>query len=167
MLCQKCIFSEESEHRTDFTFYLIIAPASVSSLFLLSVVLMVSLKFCQTTHFGLFDLASATLPAIPGSYASLSYAGAEGRQIYSYEFCLASDSRKEELSFLEPYIQGHLNQNASSKKSSGTLLHEQDTGIMEKGLEVSSQVRHTYTFFFAIYKCFMSVQSLQLSHYVY
>ncbi|XP_058852645.1 protocadherin gamma-A11-like [Acipenser ruthenus] len=90
-------FSEESEHRTDLTFYLIIALASVSSLFLLSVVLMVSLKFCQTTHFGLIDLASATLPAIPGSYASLSYAGAEGRQIYSYEFCLASDSRKEEF----------------------------------------------------------------------
>uniref|UniRef100_A0A8C6X8V9 Protocadherin gamma subfamily C, 3 n=1 Tax=Naja naja TaxID=35670 RepID=A0A8C6X8V9_NAJNA len=96
-----------SEDQSDLQFYLVVALAVMSFLFLLSVILAIAIKLRQSGN-------SSFLPC----FAPVSHSTAgvifppnfqDGTLPYSYQLCLSSESRKNELMFLTP--NGHVIKN--------------------------------------------------------
>ncbi|KAM3840179.1 protocadherin gamma-B5-like isoform 4-T4 [Vipera latastei] len=91
-----------SEDQSDLQFYLVVALAVMSFLFLLSVILAIAIKLRQSGK-------SSFLPC----FAPVSHSTAgvifppnfqDGTLPYSYQLCLSSESRKNEFTFLAPNI---------------------------------------------------------------
>uniref|UniRef100_A0A8C6X8R6 Protocadherin gamma subfamily C, 3 n=1 Tax=Naja naja TaxID=35670 RepID=A0A8C6X8R6_NAJNA len=91
-----------SEDQSDLQFYLVVALAVMSFLFLLSVILAIAIKLRQSGN-------SSFLPC----FAPISHSTAgvifppnfqDGTLPYSYQLCLSSESRKNEFTFLAPNI---------------------------------------------------------------
>ncbi|XP_049983976.1 protocadherin beta-6-like isoform X6 [Alexandromys fortis] len=101
--------AQENEDR--FTLYLVIALASVSSLFLLSVLLFIGVRLCRRARGA--SLGSCSVPEghFPGHLVDVSGAGTLS-QSYQYEMCLTGDSGTGEFSFLKPMIPNLLLQDA-------------------------------------------------------
>ncbi|XP_005356053.1 protocadherin beta-8 [Microtus ochrogaster] len=101
--------AQENEDRL--TLYLVIALASVSSLFLLSVLLFVGVRMCRGVRGA--SLGSCSVPEghFPGHLVDVSGAGTLS-QSYQYEVCLTGDSGTGEFSFLKPMIPNLLLQDA-------------------------------------------------------
>ncbi|XP_006866241.1 PREDICTED: protocadherin beta-2 [Chrysochloris asiatica] len=96
-----------SEVQTDsLTIYLVIALASVSSLFLFSVLLFITLRLCKRYR-------SASVPGghFPGNLVDVSGTGTLS-QNYQYEVCLTGGSGTSEFKFLKPIIPNLLSQGA-------------------------------------------------------
>ncbi|XP_021486173.2 protocadherin beta-4-like [Meriones unguiculatus] len=93
------------------TLYLVIALASVSSLFLLSVLLFVGVRLCRRTREASLGVCSVPEGHFPGHLVDIS--GAETlSQNYQYEVCLTGDSGTGEFKFLKPVIPSLLVQDA-------------------------------------------------------
>ncbi|XP_028716645.1 protocadherin beta-6-like [Peromyscus leucopus] len=93
------------------TLYLVIALASVSSLFLLSVLLFVGVRLCRRARAA--SLGGCSLPEghFPGHLVDVSRTGTLS-QSYQYEVCLREDSGAGEFNFLKPMISNLLLQDA-------------------------------------------------------
>ncbi|XP_032741840.1 protocadherin beta-3-like [Rattus rattus] len=85
------------------TLYLVIALASVSSLFLLSVLLFVGVRLCRRVRAASMGGCSVSEGHFPGHLVDVSQAGTLS-QSYQYEVCLTGDSRTGEFKFLNPVI---------------------------------------------------------------
>ncbi|XP_049983995.1 protocadherin beta-4-like [Alexandromys fortis] len=85
------------------TLYLVIALASVSSLFLLSVLLFVGVRLCRRAQAASLAGCSAPERHFPGHLVDVSGAGTLS-QSYQYEVCLTGDSGTGEFRFLNPMI---------------------------------------------------------------
>ncbi|EDL76341.1 rCG49455 [Rattus norvegicus] len=85
------------------TLYLVIALASVSSLFLLSVLLFVGVRLCRRVRAASMGGCSVSEGHFPGHLVDVSQAGTLS-QSYQYEVCLTGDSRTSEFKFLNPVI---------------------------------------------------------------
>ncbi|KAL1773777.1 protocadherin Fat 4-like, partial [Sigmodon hispidus] len=83
------------------TLYLVIALASVSSLFLLSVLLFVGVRLCRRARAASLDGCSVPEGRFPGHLVDVSGAGTL-TQSYQYEVCLTGDSGTGEFKFLKP-----------------------------------------------------------------
>ncbi|EDL76347.1 rCG49486 [Rattus norvegicus] len=85
------------------TLYLVIALASVSSLFLLSVLLFVGVRLCRRGRE--VSLGGCSIPDghFPGHLVDVSGAGTLS-QSYQYEVCLRGDSGTGEFKFLKPMV---------------------------------------------------------------
>uniref|UniRef100_A0A8C6G896 Protocadherin beta 8 n=1 Tax=Mus spicilegus TaxID=10103 RepID=A0A8C6G896_MUSSI len=85
------------------TLYLVIALASVSSLFLLSVLLFVGVKLCKKAREA--SLADCSIPEghFPSHLVDVSGAGTLS-QSYHYEVCLTEDSGTSDFKFMNPII---------------------------------------------------------------
>ncbi|XP_055462730.1 protocadherin beta-6-like [Psammomys obesus] len=83
------------------TLYLVIALASVSSLFLLSVLLFVGLKLCRRARAASLGGCSVTDGRFPGHLVDVSGTGTLS-QSYQYEVCLKGDTGTNEFNFLKP-----------------------------------------------------------------
>ncbi|XP_052011504.1 protocadherin beta-6-like [Apodemus sylvaticus] len=85
------------------TLYLVIALASVSSLFLLSVLLFVGVRLCRRARAS--SLGGCSVPAghFPGHLVDVSGTGTLS-QSYQYEVCLTGDNCTGEFKFLKPMI---------------------------------------------------------------
>nr|XP_044988241.1 protocadherin beta-4-like [Jaculus jaculus] len=83
------------------TVYLVIALASVSSLFLFSVLVLVAVRLCRRS--GASSLAGCSLPEghFPGYLVDVSGAGTLSHT-YQYEVCLTGGSGSGEFKFLKP-----------------------------------------------------------------
>ncbi|EDL10149.1 protocadherin beta-15 precursor [Mus musculus] len=92
------------------TLYLVIALASVSSLFLLSVLLFVGVRLCRRARE--VSLGGCSVPEghFPGHLVDVSGAGTLS-QSYQYEVCLTGDSQSNEFKFLKPVFSGIVDQN--------------------------------------------------------
>nr|XP_023698691.1 protocadherin beta-16-like isoform X31 [Paramormyrops kingsleyae] len=106
------------ESSSKLTSYLIIALASVSSLFLAFVILIVALKFCNRSKPGLmFDGAVA----IPSAYFPPNYAEVDGagtlRSSYNYDTYLTTGSRTSDFKFVTSYNDNTLPANQDLMKS--------------------------------------------------
>ncbi|XP_004452625.2 protocadherin beta-2 [Dasypus novemcinctus] len=88
------------------TGYLVVALASVSSLFLFSVLLFVAVRLCRRSR-------AASVPAgpFPGHLVDVSGTGTLS-QSYQYEVCLMGDAAINEFKFLKPIIPNFLAQGA-------------------------------------------------------
>ncbi|XP_038186383.1 protocadherin beta-4-like [Arvicola amphibius] len=85
------------------TLYLVIALASVSSLFLLSVLLFVGIRLCRRARTASLGGCSAPEGHFPGHLVDISGTGTLS-QSYQYEVCLTGDSGTGEFKFLKPMV---------------------------------------------------------------
>ncbi|XP_059102258.1 protocadherin beta-4-like [Peromyscus eremicus] len=85
------------------TLYLVIALASVSSIFLLSVLLFVGVRLCRRARAASLGGCSVPEGHFPGHLVDVSGTGTLS-QSYQYEVCLTGDSGTGEFKFLKPMI---------------------------------------------------------------
>uniref|UniRef100_A0A8C9AIQ5 Cadherin domain-containing protein n=1 Tax=Prolemur simus TaxID=1328070 RepID=A0A8C9AIQ5_PROSS len=85
------------------TVYLVIALASVSSLFLFSVLLFMAVRLCRRDRAALGGRCSVPEGHFPGHLVDVSGTGTLS-QSYQYEICLTGGSRTNEFKFLKPII---------------------------------------------------------------
>ncbi|XP_046956404.1 protocadherin beta-16-like [Lynx rufus] len=93
-----------AEARADpLTVYLVVALASVSSLFLFSVLVFVAVRLCRRSRAASAGRCSAPEGHFPGHLVDVSGAGTLS-QSYQYEVCLRGGSGTNEFKFLKPII---------------------------------------------------------------
>ncbi|XP_059102157.1 protocadherin beta-6-like [Peromyscus eremicus] len=85
------------------TLYLVIALASVSSIFLLSVLLFVGVRLCRRARAASLGGCSVSEGHFPGHLVDVSGTGTLS-QSYQYEVCLRGDSGIGEFKFLKPMV---------------------------------------------------------------
>ncbi|XP_032741600.1 protocadherin beta-15-like [Rattus rattus] len=93
------------------TLYLVIALASVSSLFLLSVLLFVGVRLCRRAREATLGVCSMAEGHFPGHLVDVSGVGTLS-QSYQYEVCLTGDSQSNEFKFLKPVFSSIVDQNS-------------------------------------------------------
>ncbi|XP_041078520.1 protocadherin gamma-A12-like isoform X9 [Polyodon spathula] len=104
-------FSENAQDRDyndNLTLYLVVSLAAVSFLFIVSIIMLLSVKFCKWRQSRMFYKSNGNLPAVP--YYPPQYADVGGtgtlRHVYNYEVCLTTDSGKSEFKYIRPCSQG-------------------------------------------------------------
>uniref|UniRef100_A0A8C6G7A8 Protocadherin beta 6 n=1 Tax=Mus spicilegus TaxID=10103 RepID=A0A8C6G7A8_MUSSI len=93
-----------SQDEDSLTLYLVIALASVSSLFLLSVLLFVGVRLCRRVRAASLGACSVPEGHFPGHLVDVSGMGTLS-QSYQYEVCLSGDSGTTDFKFLNHYSQ--------------------------------------------------------------
>ncbi|XP_057177618.1 protocadherin gamma-A5-like isoform X45 [Triplophysa rosa] len=110
--------THDKEYNNDLTFYLILALAVVSLLFIVSIIVIISVKIYRWRQNKLFYKSGANLPVIP--YYPPVYADGTLQQVYNYEMCGTTDSRMSDVKFVRPYSQNTL----VSQSCLGTVQRE-------------------------------------------
>ncbi|KAL6048629.1 hypothetical protein STEG23_002314 [Scotinomys teguina] len=109
------VAQEDPAHKEDLlTLYLVIALASVSLLFLLSVLLFVGMRLCRRARAASLGVCSVPDGHFPGHLVDVSGTGTLS-QSYQYEVCLTGDSGTGEFKFLKPMVPNLLLQDAVSE----------------------------------------------------
>ncbi|XP_012907856.2 LOW QUALITY PROTEIN: protocadherin beta-15 [Mustela putorius furo] len=104
-----------AEARADpLTVYLVVALASVSSLFLFSVLVFVAVRLCRRRRAASGGGCSVPEGPFPGHLVDVSGAGTLSHS-YQYEVCLTEGSGTNEFKFLKPIFPNILNQDLRSK----------------------------------------------------
>ncbi|XP_051019092.1 protocadherin beta-6-like [Acomys russatus] len=101
------VASDPTRDEDALTLYLVIALASVSSLFLLSVLLFVGVRLCRRTKEASLGVYSVPEGHFSGHLVDVSGAGTLS-QSYQYEVCLTGDSGTADFKFLKPIIPNSL-----------------------------------------------------------
>ncbi|XP_049330702.1 protocadherin gamma-A6-like isoform X9 [Astyanax mexicanus] len=118
-------FTHDKDYNDNLTFYLVLALAVVSFLFIVSIIAILSVKCYRWRHERMFYKSGANLPVIP--YYPPLYADVGGmgtlKQTFNYEMCGTADSRKSELKYFRPGSQSIISLDASGTQ---TLLRVQD-----------------------------------------
>ncbi|XP_070270886.1 protocadherin beta-17-like [Myotis yumanensis] len=96
------------------TVYLVIALASVSSLFLFSVLAFIAVRLCRRSRAGWVGGCSVPEGHFPGHLVDVSGAGTLS-QSYQYEVCLTGVSGSNEFKFLKPIIPNLLPQGTNEE----------------------------------------------------
>ncbi|XP_064209175.1 protocadherin gamma-A11-like isoform X1 [Anguilla rostrata] len=114
-------FARDKDYNDNLTFYLVLALAIVSFLFVSSLVVIISVKVYRWRQSRIFY--QSNLPVIP--YYPPHYADAGGtgtlQHVYNYEVCRTTDSRKSDCKFLRPCSQSVLMVDPSS---TNTMQHK-------------------------------------------
>ncbi|KAL2077292.1 hypothetical protein ACEWY4_026796 [Coilia grayii] len=110
-------FTHDKEYNDNLTFYLVLALAVVSFLFIVSIIAILSVKCYRWRRERMFYKSNGNLPIIP--YYPPLYADVGGtgtlQHVYNYEVCRTTDSRKSDLKYSRP------SQSMMSLDSTGTL----------------------------------------------
>ncbi|XP_049983984.1 protocadherin beta-14-like isoform X6 [Alexandromys fortis] len=102
---------DPAQDEDELTLYLVIALASVSSLFLLSVLLFVGVRLCRRSRASSLGGCSVPEGHFPGHLVDVSGAGTLSQSL-QYEVCLTGDSQSNEFRFMKPVFTNILNQNS-------------------------------------------------------
>ncbi|XP_071194241.1 protocadherin gamma-A11-like isoform X11 [Salvelinus alpinus] len=102
-------FTQDKEYNNNLTFYLILALAVVSLLFIFSIIAIISVKIYRWKQNKLFYKSAANLPVIP-YYPPVYPDGTMGtlQRVYNYEVCGTTDSRMSDVKFARPCSQNTL-----------------------------------------------------------
>uniref|UniRef100_A0AAY4BDL0 Cadherin domain-containing protein n=1 Tax=Denticeps clupeoides TaxID=299321 RepID=A0AAY4BDL0_9TELE len=101
-------FTHEKEKNENLTFYLVLALAAVSFLFICCLVVIISVKIYRWRQSRLFCQSNLpVIPYYPPHYADTGRTGTL-QQMYNYEVCMTTDSRKSDCKFSRPSSQGVL-----------------------------------------------------------
>ncbi|XP_039531924.1 protocadherin beta-16-like isoform X21 [Pimephales promelas] len=111
-------FTHEKQYNDHLTFYLVLALAVVSLLFIVSIISIISVKVYRWRQNKLFFKSGANLPVIP--YYPPVYADGTLQHVYNYEMCGTTDSRMSDVKFVRPYSQNTL----VSQSRLGTVQRE-------------------------------------------
>ncbi|XP_012697542.3 protocadherin beta-16-like [Clupea harengus] len=118
MLSEFTDFTHDKEYNDNLTFYLVLALAVVSFLFIVSVIAILSVKCYRWRRDRMFYKSNGHLPVIP--YYPPHYADVGGtgtlQHVYNYEVCRTTDSRKSDLKYSRPSSQSII-----SLDTNGTL----------------------------------------------
>ncbi|XP_066480614.1 protocadherin gamma-B2-like [Tiliqua scincoides] len=111
----------DPEHQSDLQFYLVLALSVVSFLFLVTVILTIMMNFRKSRNPTFLQCFIPDPHSKAGAIFPPNYE--DGTLPYSYQVCLSSESRRNELTFLQPNIQiaDHILSNGQSDIS--LLLH--------------------------------------------
>ncbi|XP_049330709.1 protocadherin gamma-A11-like isoform X16 [Astyanax mexicanus] len=97
-------FTHDKDYNENLTFYLVLALAVVSFLFVVSIISILSVKCYRWRRKRMFYKSGANLPVIP--YYPPLYADVGGtgtlQHVYNYEVCRTTDSRKSDLKHMRP-----------------------------------------------------------------
>ncbi|XP_021006554.1 protocadherin beta-16-like [Mus caroli] len=105
------------------TLYLVIALASVSSLFLLSVLLFVGVRLCRRARAASLSGYSVPEGHIPGHLVDVRGVGTLS-QSYQYDVCLMGDSSgTSEFNFLKPVLPSSLDQCSGKETEGNSSIH--------------------------------------------
>ncbi|XP_053734339.1 protocadherin gamma-A11-like isoform X42 [Synchiropus splendidus] len=103
-------FTQDKEYNDNLTFYLVLALAVVSFLFITCLVVIISVKIYRWRRERLFLKSGGNLPVIP--YYPPLYADVGGtgtlKQTYSYDAYSTTDSRKSDVKYGRPFSQSTL-----------------------------------------------------------
>ncbi|XP_053092826.1 protocadherin gamma-A11 isoform X8 [Pangasianodon hypophthalmus] len=117
-------FTHDKEYNDNLTFYLVLALAVVSFLFIVSIIAILSVKCYRWRRERLFYKSGANLPVIP--YYPPLYADVGGtgtlQHMYNYEAYRTTDSRKSDLKYARPPTESIISLDASGTQ---TLTHAQ------------------------------------------
>nr|XP_016848997.1 PREDICTED: protocadherin gamma-B5-like [Anolis carolinensis] len=130
----------DSESPLDIQFYLVLALALVSFLFLVTVILTIMMKLRRSrnpTFLQCFipDPHSKTGAIFPPNYE-------DGTLPYSYQICLSSESRRNEFAFLQPSVQ--IAQNILGNGNSDTSLIFSESNHSTSGMDTGSKVSFSF-----------------------
>ncbi|KAI7801518.1 putative protocadherin beta-16-like [Triplophysa rosa] len=130
-------FTHDKEYNDNLTFYLVLALAVVSFLFIVSIIAILSVKCYRWRRERMFYKSGANLPVIPYYPPLYADVGATGtlQHVYNYDLCGTADSRKSDLKFLRPASQSVLNVDLSGMST----VPKQNRNT--EGLDVSAEVR--------------------------
>ncbi|KAL6472172.1 hypothetical protein MHYP_G00183600 [Metynnis hypsauchen] len=126
-------FTYEKNYNDNMTFYLVLALAAVSVLFIFSIIAIISVKIYRWRQRRLLYKSAANLPVIP--YYPPGYADGTLQHVYNYEVCGTTDSRLSDIKFVRPYSQSTL----ASMSHMGTVQREKRE---QEDPELLSEVRH-------------------------
>ncbi|XP_038867612.1 protocadherin beta-5-like [Salvelinus namaycush] len=128
-------FTHDKEYNDNLTFYLVLALAVVSFLFITCLVVIISVKIYRWRQSRVFY--HSNLPVIP--YYPPRYADTLGtgtlQHVYNYEVCRTTDSRKSDCKFVRPCSQNVLIMDPSSTgtmqrmQSENNILDEPDSTL--------------------------------------
>ncbi|XP_056094108.1 protocadherin beta-16-like [Rhinichthys klamathensis goyatoka] len=117
-------FTHDKEYNDNLTFYLVLALAVVSFLFIVSIIAILSVKCYRWRRERMFYKSGANLPVIP--YYPPLYADVGGtgtlQHVYNYEVCRTTDSRKSDLKYVRPCSESIISLDSSGTQ---TLTHAQ------------------------------------------
>ncbi|XP_067313477.1 protocadherin beta-16-like [Pseudorasbora parva] len=117
-------FTHDKEYNDNLTFYLVLALAVVSFLFIVSIIAILSVKCFRWRRERMFYKSGANLPVIP--YYPPLYADVGGtgtlQHVYNYEVCRTTDSRKSDLKYVRPCSESIISLDTSGTQ---TLTHAQ------------------------------------------
>ncbi|XP_017344235.1 protocadherin gamma-A11 isoform X28 [Ictalurus punctatus] len=130
MLSEFTELTRDNNYNDNLTFYLILALAAVSMLFIVSIIAIISVKIYRWRQKRLFYKSAANLPVIP--YYPPSYPDGTLQHVYNYEMCGTTDSRMSDVKFVRPYSQNTL----GSVSLMGTVQREKreldDTDLLSE-----------------------------------
>ncbi|XP_045574156.1 protocadherin beta-16 isoform X28 [Salmo salar] len=131
-------FTHDKEYNDNLTFYLVLALAVVSFLFITCLVVIISVKIYRWRQSRI--LYHSNLPVIP--YYPPRYADTLGtgtlQHVYNYEVCRTTDSRKSDCQFARPCSQNVLIMDPSSTgtmqrmQNEKNILDEPDSKLEQK-----------------------------------
>ncbi|XP_053497620.1 protocadherin gamma-A11-like isoform X7 [Ictalurus furcatus] len=117
-------FTHDKEYNENLTFYLVLALAVVSFLFIVSIIAILSVKCYRWRRERMFYKSGANLPVIP--YYPPLYADVGGtgtlQHMYNYEAYRTTDSRKSDLKYARPPTESIISLDSSGTQ---TLTHAQ------------------------------------------
>uniref|UniRef100_A0A671RWD3 Cadherin domain-containing protein n=1 Tax=Sinocyclocheilus anshuiensis TaxID=1608454 RepID=A0A671RWD3_9TELE len=117
-------FPHDKDYKDNLTFYLVLALAVVSFLFIVSIIAILSVKCYRWRRERMFYKSGANLPVIP--YYPPLYADVGGtgtlQHVYNYEVCRTTDSRKSDLKYVRPCSESIISLDSSGTQ---TLMHAQ------------------------------------------
>ncbi|XP_017572398.1 protocadherin gamma-A11-like [Pygocentrus nattereri] len=117
-------FTQDKDYNDNLTFYLVLALAVVSFLFIVSIIAILSVKCYRWRRERMFYKSGANLPVIP--YYPPLYADVGGtgtlQHVYNYEVCRTTDSRKSDLKYARPSSESIISLDTSGTQ---TLTHVQ------------------------------------------
>ncbi len=117
-------FTHDKDYNDNLTFYLVLALAVVSFLFIVSIIAILSVKCYRWRRERMFYKSGANLPVIP--YYPPVYADVGGtgtlQHVYNYEVCRTTDSRKSDLKYGRPCSESIISLDSSGTQ---TLTHAQ------------------------------------------
>ncbi len=115
-------FTHDKDYNDNLTFYLVLALAVVSFLFIVSIIAILSVKCYRWRRERMFYKSGANLPVIP--YYPPVYADVGGtgtlQHVYNYEVCRTTDSRKSDLKYGRPCSESIISLDSSGTQ---TLTH--------------------------------------------
>ncbi|TRY83841.1 hypothetical protein DNTS_031979 [Danionella cerebrum] len=117
-------FTHDKDYNENLTFYLVLALAVVSFLFIVSLIAILSVKCYRWRRERMFCKSGANLPVIP--YYPPLYADVGGtgtlQHVYNYEVCRTTDSRKSDLKYTRPGSESIISLDTSGTQ---TITHAQ------------------------------------------
>ncbi|XP_030621310.1 protocadherin gamma-A11-like [Chanos chanos] len=115
-------FTHDKEYNENLTFYLVLALAVVSFLFIVSIIAILSVKCYRWRQERMFYKSNTNLPVIPYYPPLYADAGVTGTlpHVYSYDVCRTTDSRKSDLTYVRPCSESMISLDTSGKQ---TLPH--------------------------------------------